>query len=180
MRTDKIEIERVSGLRLLELRASCTEAFAYQLNSCLADQDSDTAQHFLSRQDVAHAFAVSAHALAVWHAALHDDLRRRHGTPKDARAAARLPIAPWQQTLLLGERPKIPNDPNRDPHGVPDMPAISYDWSQPLTRFLLERRRLASSLRDQPDHRQTTFAEMSQPPEREPGDDPDEPDELAT
>lgn len=170
--------DEATGLRLRELQASTAEAFAWELNSCYHDQAAGTVQHGVTRNDIAHAFAIAEYRKLLHWALLHDELRRQWGTPATPEAAKRLSIPPWQQQLVAGERPKVPGNPEREPGAIGDFPDLTSTWQNALAQFLVGRRHLLASQRG-PDReqwgpQQRTFAEMSQPPEREPGDDDDD------
>lgn len=179
-------IDTPTGIQLHEARAQACEAFALELHSAYCEQEAGGPRYYITRGDVQHANLVAKHARAVYHAALYDDLRRKWGAPDDAAAAKRMPIAPWQQTLLLDPRPVVPSEPHRDPHAVPDMPRLGQGWSSPLREFLWGRRHLALQLATDRErdggiesmasdlngpaprvHAPTSFAERSQPPERD-------------
>ncbi len=172
-----------TGVDHLAAKYNAAEAFAWALNSAYDEQEADGPRYGLSREDLRYCWRVAKHAEARWRAALYDELFRRWGKPADIKAAAKLPIPPWQQALLLDQRPQIPLDPSREPHAIPDIPTLGEHWSSPLQHFLAGRRELLQRLgpSEVPFYRgpaprvveQTSFAEASQPRERE-DDDVDE------
>lgn len=175
MTTTTTERWQPTGLDRLRSRRDACEAFLYGVNDALLEQESGGVQWYVSREDVRHAAAIVKHARAVYDAALYSALVKRHGTPADSKAADRLRCEPHERALLLAGPPHIPSDPANDPHAPGDFPRLDVHWSQQLSSFLHGRRELGARLHDRPTRpAQVTFAEMSQPPEREPGDD-DEP-----
>jgi hypothetical protein len=172
-------IVEASGVERLEAKFNAVEAFAWEINSAYVEQEHDGPRYGLSREDLRYCWQVAKHAKARWELALYEELARRWGRPADAMAAARLPIPPWQQAMLLADRPQIPLDPSREPHAVPDIPAITHDWQGAVQVFLGGRRKLLEQLGTvdaplftnrgptRPVGDQRTFAEASQPPERD-------------
>lgn len=167
-----------SGIDHLAAKFNAAEAFAWALNAAYEEQEGDGGTRFgISREDLRYCWRVAKYAEARWRGALYDELYRRWGKPADIKAAAKLPIPPWQQQLLLDERPKVPLDPSREPHAIPDVPTLGEHWSSPLQHFLAGRRAMLAQLgpSEVPFYRgpaprvteQTSFAERSQPPERE-------------
>lgn len=168
-----------TGVDKLHARADACAAFFHEVNAAYHEQESIGLRYCLTRDDVTHAKAVAHHAKQVWHAAHYAMLARRWGVPADEKAAIRLPLEPWERSLLTSAPPIVPLDPRNEPHAPGDFPVIVDGWSQPLVHFLRGRRELADRLADRdptptPSNAQRTFIEMSQPPEREPGDDDNE------
>lgn len=175
MTTTASERWQPTGLDRLRSRRDACEAFLYGVNDALLEQEGGGIHWHVSRDDVKHAAAIVKHARAVYNAALYAHLVKRHGVPADPKAAAALRCEPEERALLLAGPPHIPSDPAHDPHAPGDFPRLDVHWSQQLVAFLHGRRELGDRLHDRPARpAQTTFAEMSQPREREPGDD-DEP-----
>lgn len=173
-----------TGVDVLHSRANACEAFWLELGNAYAEQCATGTPFHLSREDIEHARAVAIHAKRQWEAAQYTELVRRWGVPADEKAALRLPLEPSQRALLLGGPPSVPSNPRFEPHAPGDFPDLKGGWSQELLHFIRGRRELSDALADR--RRQTSFAEMSQPrerddddqPEREPGEDdaPHEPD----
>lgn len=175
MTTTHEERWQPTGLDRLRSRRDACESFAYGVNDALLEQEAGRLNWYVTREDVRHAVAIAKHARAVFNAALYAHLVKRFGVPADPKAAASLRCEPEERALLLAGPPHIPSDPAHDPHAPGDFPRIDVHWSQQLVSFLHGRKELGLRLHDLPTRpAQRTFAEMSQPREREPGDD-DEP-----